>query len=103
MNQTDFFADTSEMAERCRGVDWGGTPLGPVDHWPSSLRGAVAITLRSGFPMILVWGPALVQIYNEAYSSLIGMKDRAALGTPTHKSGPEVRHLQKSTLPRRFA
>ena len=102
MNRTDFFADVGEMAERCRTFDWSGTPLGPADSWPQSLRTAVALVLRSGFPMILVWGPELVQIYNDSYSKLIGLKHPSALGMPTHECWPEIRHIQEPIFARVF-
>ena len=103
MNQADFFAETGEMAEMCRNFDWGRTSLGTVDSWPTSLRTAVAVCLRSGFPSILVWGPDLVQIYNDAYAGLIGMKHPAALGMPTHECWPEIRQLQEPIFARVFA
>jgi signal transduction histidine kinase len=91
------------MAERCRSFDWGRTPLGAVDHWPTSLRTAAAVCLRSGFPSILVWGPELVQVYNDAYAGLIGMKHPAALGMPTHECWPEIRQLQEPVFDRVFS
>lgn len=91
------------MAERCRNLDWGTTALGPVENWPQSLRTAAAVALRSGFPSILVWGPELVQIYNDAYATLIGMKHPAALGMPTHECWPEIRHIQEPIFARVFA
>ena len=99
----DIFPETGEMAERCRNFDWGSTSLGAVDNWPPSLRTAVGLTLRSGFPSILVWGPDLVQIYNDAYAGLIGTKHRSALGMPTHECWPEIRHLQEPIFARVFA
>ncbi|HEY8831837.1 MAG TPA: PAS domain-containing sensor histidine kinase [Gemmatimonadaceae bacterium] len=103
MNRTDVFADVGEMAERCRTFDWARTSLGPVDSWPPGLRTAVALVLRSGFPTILVWGPDLVQIYNDAYSALIGKKHPQALGMPTHECWPEIRHIQEPIFARVFA
>jgi len=102
MNRTDFFADVGEMAERCRTFDWSRTALGPADRWPQSLRTAVALVLRSGFPTILVLGPDLVQIYNDAYSGLIGRKHPSALGMPTHECWPEIRHIQEPIFARIF-
>jgi hypothetical protein len=88
-----IFANGSEMGRLCRETDWAETPLGPVDEWPPSLKTAVALVLGSGFPMILVWGPELIQIYNDAYIPLIGQKHPDALGMPTHECWPEIRHL----------
>ena len=101
--RTDFFPDVGEMAERCRSFDWGNTALGPVDQWPQSLRTAVGLVLRSGFPSILVWGPELVQIYNDAYARLIGIKHPDALGMSTHECWPEIRHLQEPIFARVFS
>jgi signal transduction histidine kinase len=100
--QTDFLPETGEMAQRCRNFDWSTTPLGPVDGWPQSLRTAAAVVLRSGFPSILVWGPELVQIYNDAYVHLIGTKHPSALGMPTHECWPEIRHVQEPIFTRVF-
>jgi len=103
MSRNGVFADVGEMAERCRNFDWARTSLGPVDAWPTSLRTAVGLVLRSGFPSILVWGPDLVQIYNDAYSTLIGRKHPQALGMPTHECWPEIRHIQEPIFARVFA
>ncbi|WP_305783975.1 SpoIIE family protein phosphatase [Symbioplanes lichenis] len=61
-------------------LDWSRTPLGPVDDWPQSLRAAVGIVLSSRYPMLLLWGPEFTQLYNDAYSALIGDQHPRALG-----------------------
>ncbi|WP_442320065.1 ATP-binding protein [Catenuloplanes nepalensis] len=61
-------------------LDWARTGLGPVTGWPQSLRAAVRIVLSSRYPMLLLWGPDLTQLYNDAYSALIGDRHPAALG-----------------------
>ena len=98
-----LFAGAGEMRRRCRNLDWSSTALGPVDGWPSSLRTTVAIVLASGFPTVLVWGEALVQIYNDAYIELIGRKHPDALGAPTHETWPEIRTIQEPIFARVFA
>ena len=103
MGYTEIFPDVGEMAERCRSYDWSKTSLGPVEQWPVSLRTAAALVLRSGFPSILVWGPELVQIYNDSYSRLIGLKHPMALGMPTHECWPEIRQVQEPIFARVFA
>jgi hypothetical protein len=49
-----------------RSVDWAGTPLGPVEDWPESLKTTVGTLLHSRHPMFLWWGADLIQFYNEA-------------------------------------
>jgi signal transduction histidine kinase/CheY-like chemotaxis protein len=61
-------------------LDWADTPLGAVSGWPQSLRSAVRVVLSSRYPMLLLWGERFSQLYNDAYSALIGDKHPAALG-----------------------
>jgi signal transduction histidine kinase len=70
------------MAARCRAFDWSTTPLGPVSEWPQSLRSLVAMTLEARHPMLLWWGPDLIQIFNDAFLPSFGEsgRDRSALG-----------------------
>jgi signal transduction histidine kinase len=60
--------------------DWAATPLGPVESWPPSLAVLVKALLASRYPMELTWGPHLIQIYNDAFSQVLGDKHPAALG-----------------------
>lgn len=69
------------MAERCREFDWGATSLGPIEQWSQSLRTVADAVLASRNPMLLFWGPDLIQIYNDAF--------RPSLGPST---GPAARH-----------
>ena len=78
------------MAEMIRHADWSQTPLGPCDQWPSSLRIAVAAALDSPLPTIVLWGSNLLQIYNDAYQPILGLRHPAAMGQPTHDCWPEV-------------
>lgn len=63
------------MAAAVARFDWSGTPLGPIDGWPASLRIAVDMMLNSHFPKCIVWGPHLVSIYNDAFRPILGRKD----------------------------
>jgi PAS domain S-box-containing protein len=78
------------MRARVRELDWARTPLGPIDRWPSALVVVVDLMLGSAFPQIVLWGPELVQIYNDAYRPLIGVKHPSALGRPIRESWPEL-------------
>lgn len=99
----ELFAGPGEMRARCRELDWAETPLGPVERWPQSLCTAAAIVLGSGFPTILVWGPDRVQLYNDAYAQLIGVRHPGALGRATHEVWPEIRDKQERIFCRVFA
>ena len=97
------FPGASEMAARCRAFDWAATPLGPVAGWPPGLRAVAGVVLASAFPMVLLWGPALVQVYNDGYRALMGGKHPAGLGQPTRDCWPEVWHLNAPVYARVWA
>ncbi len=79
-----------DMAALVRGHDWSRTPVGAIAAWPHSLRTIVDLVLNSPLAMIVLWGPQLVQIYNDAYRSLMGDKHPSGLGQPTRECWPEV-------------
>ena len=78
------------MRERVREFDWASTPLGPIEQWPLTLRSTVDTLLGSAFASIVLWGAELIQIYNDAYVSIIGVKHPAALGHGNAEVWPEV-------------
>ncbi|MGC4773400.1 ATP-binding protein [Micromonospora sp. DT44] len=78
--RTDLFDDGGATGRLMAELDWAGTPLGAVSNWPQSLRAAVRVVLSSRYPMLLLWGEHFSQLYNDAYSALIGDKHPAALG-----------------------
>ncbi len=70
--------------------DWAATAVGAPETWPQSLRTAVSICRESRFPIILFWGPELVQFYNEAYRPILGTKHPEALGQRAKDCWPEI-------------
>ena len=64
-----------------RTLDWTATPLGSRASWPPSLATLVETLLSSRHPMLLFWGPDLVQVYNDAFLPSLGAgKHPAAMG-----------------------
>ena len=88
------------MRRRVREFDWAATPLGPIDHWPLTLRSTVDTMLASAFASIVLWGPELIQIYNDAYVPIIGVKHPAALGHGNREVWPEVWDINGPILER---
>lgn len=74
------FAGSTEMHRRINAYPWSSSAIASIDRWPQSLRATITTLLGSRYPMILLWGPGLIQIYNEAYIALIGAKHPDALG-----------------------
>ncbi|MEA9480252.1 PAS domain-containing protein [Xanthomonas campestris] len=72
----------STMAQAVREHDWALTPLGPPTQWPAPLRSAVNLILSSPESMYLVWGEALTFFYNDAYTPILGPRQRRASGAP---------------------
>ena len=78
----DFLAGGGELGARMREIDWSKTSLGPPAAWPQSLRTCVRVILTSRQPMFVWWGEELINLYNDAYKSIVGGKHPAALGQP---------------------
>jgi hypothetical protein len=70
----------TELQRTVLEYDWAATALGPQAEWSPTLRTAVSSCLNSRFPILLMWGPELVMIYNDAYAPLLGDRHPAALG-----------------------
>src|SRR6476620_633224 len=97
--ETDTFPVASgEMALLIRGFDWSTTPLGQLDHWPQSLKTAIEIILRSPVPMVTLWGPHGIMIYNDAYSSFAGGRHPKLLGSKVLEGWPEVADLNRRVM-----
>ncbi len=70
--------------------DWSKTRLGPLETWPSSLKTMIGVMLGSRFPMMLGWGPDLLEFYNDAYIPVLGVKHPASLGAPVRVVWSEI-------------
>ena len=70
--------------------DWSPTSLGPIEHWPQSLRAALGMVLLSPVPMVLLWGEDGVMLYNDAYSVFAGGRHPQLLGSKVREGWPEV-------------
>jgi PAS domain S-box-containing protein len=90
-----FFAGGGEMRRRIREHDWASTPLGPIEGWPLTLRSTVDTLLASAFASVVLWGPELIQVYNDGYAQLIGVKHPYALGRGNRVVWPEVWHINE--------
>ncbi len=93
-----------EMGGRIRSYNWAGTPLGPPQRWPQSLKTAVRIMLTSRFAMWMAWGPELTFLCNDAYLPTLGVKRDWALGSRSDRVwaeiwpdiGPRIQRVLKS-------
>lgn len=85
-NTDVFLAGGGEMGALTRAYNWKDSPLGCPANWPQGLKTAVRLLLSSGHPMLIMWGPELIQLYNNAYRKILdSMRHPRALG----QRGPE--------------
>jgi signal transduction histidine kinase len=95
-----------DMKAYIAAFDWSSTPVGDYDTWPQSLKATIKTLLGSRYPMILLWGESLIQIYNDAYTALIGDKHPYALGHSIKETqaeswetiGPMIRHVMSTGI-----
>jgi PAS domain S-box-containing protein len=86
------------MGVLIRTFDWSRTALGPISHWPQSLKTIVDLLLCSPVPMVLLWGPDGVMIYNDAYSSFAGGRHPRLLGSKVREGWPEVADFNDNVM-----
>src|SRR5436190_9045572 len=66
-DETTVLAGGGEMGVLMRGVDWSKTSMGPVEHWPQTLRSVVGMLLPSRAQIILFWGLDFTVLSNDSY------------------------------------
>lgn len=68
------------MAERIRAFNWESTAIGPVPEWTETLLGAVNMMLSASHPILLLCGPELILLYNDAFRPILTDRHPHALG-----------------------
>ena len=79
-------------------LDWSKTSLGPISKWPDSLKITVGILLRSPVPIVLLWGPDGIMIYNDAYSIFAGGRHPLLFGSKVREGWPEVADFNDNVM-----
>ena len=65
-----------------RDLDWALTPLGPMEEWGVELKTLTNVMLGSLQPMLMVWGPSQITLYNDGYAAMCGNRHPHAFGKP---------------------
>ncbi|MBV9555568.1 MAG: PAS domain-containing protein, partial [Pseudolabrys sp.] len=86
----EFLTGGGETAKLIAAFDWSKTPMGPLEHWPASIKTAVGFMMRSPVPLVSLWGEVGTMIYNDAYSEFAGARHPKLLGSEVRKGWPEV-------------
>ncbi len=93
-----FLRGGGNIADIIASFDWAGTPMGPLDLWPTSIKTAVGLLLRSPVPIVALWGEAGTMIYNDAYSGFAGGRHPKLLGSPVREGWPEVADFNDNVM-----
>jgi PAS domain S-box-containing protein len=93
-----FLNGGGACADLVAAKDWSATPLGPIELWPSCLAGAVATLMRSRIPIVMLWGPEGVMLYNDAYSGFAGGRHPELLGSNVREGWPEVADFNDNVM-----
>jgi CheY-like chemotaxis protein len=70
----------SNNAGLAAAFDWPRTDLGDCAAWPHTLRLSLDIVLGAPWPLLLLWGPRRIALYNDAYAQLAGSGQLSAPG-----------------------
>lgn len=70
------------LAARVAALDWAGTELGPIEGWPEAPRVVLRLVLAAREPTMLLWGPRLRALFNDAFAALPGIPAATLLGAP---------------------
>lgn len=89
---------TGATARLIRNHDWASTPLGPIDLWPQSLKTATGLLIAAPIPIVMLWGPEGVMIYNDAYSVFAGRRHPELLGSNVREGWPEVADFNDNVM-----
>ncbi|WAJ27812.1 PAS domain-containing protein [Antarcticirhabdus aurantiaca] len=102
LSQAEAFRNSLAGGGACGALiasrDWGLTSLGALDAWPTSLRTAVSLLLRSPVPMVMLWGEDGVMLYNDPYSRFAGGRHPELLGSKVREGWPEVADFNDNVM-----
>ena len=98
MTGQGFLTGDSELAKLIAAFDWASTPIGPIETWPPSLTVTTGMILRSHVPIVTLWGPEGVMIYNDAYSVFAGNRHPQLLGSNVREGWPEVADFNDNVM-----
>jgi signal transduction histidine kinase len=96
--QRRFPAGDSRLASLIQNYDWSATDLGAIHTWPLHLIHAVNLIVLSPVPMILLWGPNGIMIYNDGYSEIAGLRHPGILGGRVLEGWPEIADFNANIL-----
>ncbi|MES2498550.1 MAG: PAS domain S-box protein [Pseudomonadota bacterium] len=98
MSTIGLFEQAGETGALLASFDWAATSIGPIETWPLTMRGTLSFMLRSHVPIVSLWGPDGVMIYNDAYSRFAGARHPEIFGVNVLDAWPEVADLNAHVM-----
>jgi len=80
--------------------DWAANPLGPINTWPESLKGAVRVMMAASTPMAMLIGWQGILVYNHGYARFSGNRHPAIFGMPAVQAWPEAAEFNADKVDR---
>jgi PAS fold len=93
-----FVGGGGQLAQIISSFDWSKTPLGRIEHWPTSIKTTIGLILRSPVPIVTLWGELGTMIYNDAYSVFAGGRHPNLLGSAVREGWPEVADFNDNVM-----
>jgi PAS domain S-box-containing protein len=78
------------MGALIQSKSWAKTKFGPIESWPRTLLGYVAMVLEMPTPAIIFWGPDQTQLYNEGYAVIMGPRHPGYFAAPYRECWPDT-------------
>jgi hypothetical protein len=97
-NTAGFLAGGGELGDLIAAFDWSSTPVGPISSWSGGMKTIIGFILRSGTPMVTLWGDHGVMIYNDAYRVFAGGRHPGILGANVLDGWDEVADFNAHVL-----
>ncbi|MDO8902821.1 MAG: HWE histidine kinase domain-containing protein [Phenylobacterium sp.] len=98
VDRIDFLRAGGETGALIAEMDWTDSPIGPVRDWPQTLLSALGMLLHSPTPIVMLWGPKGVMLYNDAYSVFAGGRHPRLLGSNVLEGWPEVADFNRHVM-----
>ncbi|MCW2545838.1 MAG: baeS [Mycobacterium sp.] len=81
---------TSHSADTIREIQHEMLSRDPPEAWPETLCVAINLCVEAEIPACVLWGPNLIQFYNDAYADAIAAGRPCLIGQPSAENWPEI-------------
>jgi PAS domain S-box-containing protein len=93
-----FLNGGGKLGDIIADFDWSATSLGRIARWPEALKATMGMVLRSPVPIVTLWNPDGVMLYNDAYSIFAGGRHPHLLGSKVREGWPEVADFNDNVM-----